>query len=50
MSIRQHFRKQKSPSINILEYYIIVQNILKDFFLSKNLIITTSDVPNVPAL
>ena len=32
MLIRQHFRKQKYPFINILEYYIIDQDILKDFF------------------
>ena len=35
MLINQHFRKQKRPYINILEYYIIDQDILKDFFLSK---------------
>ena len=48
MSIYQHFRKHKCPYINILEYYIIDQNILKDFFLSKTLIIAVSDVSKVP--
>lgn len=32
ISIYQHFGKQKYPFINILEYYIIDQDILKDFF------------------
>ena len=36
--------------INILEYYIINQDILKNFFLSKALIIAASNVPKVPAL
>ena len=37
-------------SINILEYYSISQDILKDFFLSKALIIAASNVLKVPAL
>ena len=32
ISICQHFRKQKCPSVNILEDYVIGQDILKDLF------------------
>ena len=50
MSLYQHSRKQKCIFVNILEYYIIDQDILKDFFLSKALIIAASNVLKVPAL